>query len=190
MASYGRNFDFRIPPQSGERLGRYFLDDGANDRPIGVPVVKTSNVDDLGRQGVALATGSQVKPAPGQGGILVFEKVIYQNVDPTLTDYSDPNISVAPAGAAVQVVSGENRVKVLLANTSASVFLGLRSYAGRTMVAGVGATPTVAVGDLLTPGTGNDTSGYWAETGTAANAWLVVTSVDAVRGEVEAMVNF
>jgi hypothetical protein len=58
------------------------------------------------------------------------------------------------------------------------------------MVAGLGATPTVAVGDYLTPGTGNGTAGYWAETATEANAWLIVTAVNASTGEVEARVNF
>jgi hypothetical protein len=54
------------------------------------------------------------------------------------------------------------------------------------MVAGLGATPTLQVGDYLTPGTGNDSAGYWAETASAANAWLVVTLVDSARQEVEA----
>jgi hypothetical protein len=58
------------------------------------------------------------------------------------------------------------------------------------MVAGLGATPTVAIGDYLTPGAGDDVSGYWAETATAANGWLVVTKVDADRGELEARLNF
>jgi hypothetical protein len=187
MASYGRNFDFRLPPDEGHRAGRHYLDDDA--RPIGVPVVVTSNVDDLDRRGVELATGDQAKPAPGQGGILLFEQVYYKDVDPTLVGYSDAAISVAPAGEAVQVVNG-TETKVVLANTTTNNFLNMRSYAGRTMVAGLGATPTLVAGDKLTPGTGNDTDGYWAETPTAANAWLVITKVDNARGEVEARVNF
>ena len=33
-------------------------------------------------------------------------------------------------------------------------------------------------------------TGYWVETATAANAWLVITAVDASRGEVEAEMTF
>jgi len=59
------------------------------------------------------------------------------------------------------------------------------------MVAGVSqATPSVAVGDYLTPGDGNDAAGYWKETSTAANGWWVVTSVDSTNGVVEAELNF
>jgi hypothetical protein len=86
------------------------------------------------------------------------------------------------------MVSG-SEVKVVLRNTADRTFLNTRSYAGRVMVAGLGATPTLAVGDYLTPGTGDDDAGYWAE-GTAANGWLVITNVDAARGEVEARLTF
>ena len=59
------------------------------------------------------------------------------------------------------------------------------------MVAGVSlATPTVAVGNMLTPGTGDDTDGYWKETSDAAEAWLIVTSVDASTDTVEVVLNF
>jgi len=95
-----------------------------------------------------------------------------------------------PAGEAVQVVNGED-VKVAFKNTTATSFLTRSNYpTARVMVAGLGATPTVAVGDYLTPGTGNNTAGYWAETATEANAWLVVTAVNASTGEVEARLNF
>ena len=82
-------------------------------------------------------------------------------------------------------------VKIVLRNTSDETFLQTRAYTGRVMVAGIGiATPTLAVGDYLTPGTGDDDNGYWAETATAANAWLVITKVDNDRGEVEARLTF
>ena len=58
------------------------------------------------------------------------------------------------------------------------------------MVAGAGATPTVAVGDRLTPGTGNDSAGYWVETANAAEGWLVVTGFDVNSGLVEAQFCF
>lgn len=182
-----RNFSFRVPPKSVNRAGRYFLD-SATDLPIGVPVVLSGDTDTTGRLGVELATSAQAKPLPGKGGVLVYEHIQHIGKDPYLSTYSD--FDTVPVGAAVQVVNGEY-VKLGLKNTTATSFLTRTSYpTARVMVAGLGATPTVAVGDMLTPGTGNDTDGYWAETATAANGWLVVTAVNASTGEVEARLNF
>lgn len=186
--SYGRNFGFLVTPKGGQRAGRYALD--GTSIPIGAPVVITGDSDALGLLEVTLATGAQAKPAPGKGGIAVYEHApqAFNGVDPVITTYSD--IDRVPAGGAVQVISG-SEIKVVLKNTTDTTFLSRANYpAARTMVAGVGATPTVAVGDFLTPGTGNDNAGYWAETSNAAEAWLVVTKVDAARGEVEARLNF
>ncbi len=189
--TYGRNFEFRVPPHGGQRSGRFYLDE-TTDTPIGAPVlVDTSGSEDsLGLLPVNLATTDQAKPDPGMGGILVYEHGPggFAGDDPWLTTYSDKD--KAPAGKSVQVVSGTD-VKVVLRNTDDETFLNSRDYDGRVMVAGVGvATPTVVVGDMLTPGVGDDTNGYWAETSTAANAWLIVTKVDNDRKEVEARVNF
>jgi hypothetical protein len=190
MSTYGRNFEFRVPPESQNRSGRFYLD-GADDVAIGAPVKvdTTADKNDLGLLPVVLATGSQAKPNPGMGGILVYEygPAAFAGDDPYLTTHSDKGD--APAGAAVQVVDG-TYVKIVLRNTAATTFLHTRDYAARKMVAGLGATLTLDEGDMLTPGTGDDTSGYWAETGTAANAWLIVTNVDNNRGEVEARLNF
>jgi hypothetical protein len=139
---------------------------------------------------MVLAVGTQAKPAPGTGGILVYEYApnAYAGSDPFLTSYSD--LGACPAASAIQVVGGTQN-KVWLKNTTSQNFLHNRTYAGRIMIAGFGgATSTLAVGDFLTPGLGTDADGYWGETATAANAWLVVTKVDAVRGEVEARINF
>lgn len=187
--SYGNNFEFRVSPDSSNRSGRNYLVD-ATPVPIGAPVLLTGNAEDArGLAPVTLATGDQAAPKPGEGGIAVYEygPAGYAGDDPLLTTYSDKD--TVPSGAAVQVVNGED-VKVVLRNTSDSTFLNTRSYTGRTMVAGLGATPTLSVGDYLAPGVGNGTSGYWAETSTAANAWLVITRVDNARGEVEARVAF
>lgn len=190
--SYGNQIEFRVPPHSGQRSGRFFLDE-TDPVLIGAPVVVDQDGDenDLGLLPVNLATGAQARPLPGMGGILVFEHKnaeAFAGFDTALTTYSD--IAHAPAGKAVQVVNG-TEVKVVLRNTEDSTFLNTREYAGRTMVAGLGgATPTVEVGDLLTPGTGTDDGGYWATTGTAANGWLVVTKVDNDRNELEARVLF
>lgn len=187
--SYGRNFGFLATPKGNQRAGRYFNDEGAAI-PIGAPVVITSDENDLGLLGLELATGDQAKPLPGKGGIVIYEHApeAFNGVDSVITTYSD--IDTVPVGAACQLISG-SEVKVVLKNTTINTFLSRTGYPStRTMVAGVGATPTVAVGNFLTPGTGNDTDGYWAETATAANAWLIVTKVDADRGEVEARLNF
>lgn len=191
MSNYGRNFEFLVPPQGNQRQGRYYNAEGA-EIPIGVPVEVDTGTDDndLDMQAVVLATGATATPDNGQGGIVVYEygPAGYAGDDPFLTDYSDKD--VVPDGAAVQVVHGDT-VKVRFKNTVASTFLNTRDYAGRIMVAGLqAATPTVAVGEYLTPGTGDDTSGYWAEDADVANAWLVITSVDADRDELEARMTF
>lgn len=186
MSNYGRNFEFRVPPHGGQRSGRYYLA-GTTDIPIGAPVSYDSGQDEdsMGLLPVSLETGATATPKPGMGGIVVYEHApaAYAGNDPFLTTYSD--IDTVPHGKAVQVVSGVD-VKVVLRNTDDSTFLNTRDYEGRIMVAGLGATLTVEVGEYLTPGTGNDNAGYWAVNATAANAWLVVTKVDNDRGEVEA----
>lgn len=190
MSSYGRNFEFRVPPHSSNRSGRHYLVD-TTALPIGAPViVDTSEAENgLGLLPVTKATSAQAAPKPGEGGIAVYEygPAAFAGEDPFLTTYSD--MDTVPGSAAVQVVNGPD-VKVVLRNTAAETFLQTRAYAARTMVAGLGATLTLAVGDYLTPGTGNDTDGYWEETATASEAWLVITKVDNNRSEVEARLTF
>ena len=194
MSNYGRNFAFRVPPVGGQRAGRYATpalgSDGAgHEFRLGQPVSVSGVKNALGLAEVANGTQGAV-PTPGKDGVLVYEygPAAFAGDDPYLTTYSDKD--TAPNGKAVQVVSGEE-VKVVLCNTSTRTFLGARTYTGRTMVAGLGATPTVAVGDLLEPHSSpSDTNGYWQETATRANAWLVVTAVDTARGEVEARMLF
>jgi hypothetical protein len=168
MGTYGRNFEFRIPPEAQNRKGRFVVPATGTPIPIGAPVVVTP----------AAAPNAHK-------GIVVYEwgPAAFAGSDPFLTTYSDRDY--VPLGGAVQLVSGPE-VKVVFTNTAAQVFLNTRSYPGRIMVAGMGATPTLAVGDFLTPGTGNDTAGYWAETAIEADAWLVVDHVDVGRQEVEA----
>jgi hypothetical protein len=188
--TYGRNLAFRVPPLHGQRGGRYVLPSDADALPLGVPVVVPDGAvaDAMDLLPVELATGAQA-PVKGQCGLLLYEHApaAYAGSDAALTTYSD--VDMVPPGKAVQVISGD-MVKVVLKNTVDRVFMQTRNYSGRVMVAGLGATPTLAVGDFLTPGTGDDDAGYWAETGTAANAWLVVERVDAARSEVEARFAF
>lgn len=209
MATYGKNFEFRIPPQHGARGGRFVTNTtalsgsgagggtaGAGRIPIGAPVVAdlSAGLDSAGRQIVKLAPSGTLTTASGLGsfGILVYEfaptAAAFAGTDPYLTTYSD--LDSAPLGAAVQVVAGDTSAKVYLANTSAHTFLGIRSYPGRVMVNGLGATATVAAGDYLIPGSGDDVNGYWQSTATAVGAWLQITRVDSTRAEVEARMLF
>lgn len=188
--SYGRNFEFRVPPHGGQRGARYALAAGVTGLPIGAPVSMDNSDDGEGRSTVTHAADA-ASPVPGADGIAVYEYAPagFAGDDPWLTTYSDKD--TVPALAAVQVVSGDT-VKVVLRNTVDRTFLETRAYEGRTMVAGLGATPSLAVGDYLEPyGSGrSDVNGYWKETATLANAWLVITSVDSARGEVEARMLF
>lgn len=184
--SYGRNFDFRISPDAKSRHGRHVVPSTGNPIPLGAPVeVDLSQApDSVARQPLKLAVnGGTGVPNTGNHGILVYEHVIPYGVDPVLTTWSD--FDTAPLGSVVQLVVDPD-VKVVLRNTLARHFLG-RAYPGRIMVAGVSvATPSIAVGDYLKPGAGNDTDGYWTEATDTTTAWLVVTSVDFTRAEVEA----
>lgn len=188
-----RNFEFRVPPRSGQRAGRYSIATDGTPILIGAPIkVNTAaELNDLDHPIVVAATGAQA-PIPGLSGICVYEfkgSEGWAGDDPYLTTYSDKD--TAPAGAAVQLVSGDT-VKVCLRNTNDVLFLNTRTYEGRNMVSeGAGAaTPNLNVGDYLTPGAGNDTDGYWAVTASATNAWMVVVGVDDARGEVEARLLF
>jgi hypothetical protein len=204
MGTYGRNIEFRVPPQSEYRMGRFSAPvvplsgagtpgtgaTGTGLIPIGAPVTADTSAgfDSMGRQIVRLATGSDV-PVPGLAGMAVYEygPAAFAGFDPLLTTYSD--LGVVPAGRALQVVRG-GHVKVVLYNTIAEVFLGQRTYPQRTMVNGLGATPTVTVGDFLIPGQGDDNDGYWVSTGTATGAWMVITSIDLIRVSCEARLLF
>lgn len=186
--SYGRNFEVIVPPHGRDRRGRFYLD-SATDLPIGAPVSfaltgPTGAANALGMQPVVSVSGD-VAPTE-MSGIVVYEygPNAYSGDDPVLTDYSDKD--VVPADGACQVIRGEY-VKVRFTNTTAETFLNQRSYTGRVMIDLTG----IAVGDLLQPETTpNDTNGYWQEAVTPANAWLVVTSVDTARAELEAQMTF
>ena len=193
MGSYGRNFDFRVMPDGGQRGGRYMLSTTAAI-PIGAPVVYDGSIDTTtfgnGVIGVRLALGAQ-PPRPALSGIAVYEHApaAYAGFDPFLVNYSD--IDTVPAGKMLQVVNGRE-TKVVLTTTVARSFLHTRSYTGRVMVAGMGGSTSgdAEPGSFLTPGVGDDTNGYWATTATASNGWLVVTAADETNLEVEARMTF
>jgi hypothetical protein len=191
MTTLGRNFEIMTPSLTFQRGSRYLLDEGV-DIPIGAPVEVADGADPstdfTGALPTTLATGATAIPKKGLGGVANYEWVDLNQLDPEYFTYSDRG--EVPDGKLHQVISGDG-VRIMLRNTLDRDFLNSRTYAGRIMVAGLGgATPTLAVGDLLTPGTGDDDNGYWAETADAANAWLVIVNVDHDRSELEAELNF
>jgi hypothetical protein len=198
VSTYHRNFEMVRAPHVNGRPGGYITapalqNDGVTPNSpllIGAPVKVDTNqaVDGVyGLQPVIAATGAQV-PLAGLCGLTVYEfknDEAFAGFDPYLTTFSD--LAFVPASSAVQLISGID-VEVRFRNTSALTFLNTRTYAARTMVAGfAGATNSIFVGSYLTPGTGNDASGYWEVTGSVgnpgSNAWLVVTAIDTTRGE-------
>lgn len=189
MANYGRNFEVVATPPARGR-GNNSVPTTGDALPMGIPVeVDTAaSVNTLGLQPVKVAAADTARSVGSGQGVLLFEYApnAFAGDDPEITLYSDKD--TVPVGAAVQVIHGAGSgIRILLRNTSETTFLNTRTYSARKMVAGLGgATPTIAVGDYLTPGTGNDTAGWWKETGTAANAWLRVVSVDNTREELVA----
>jgi hypothetical protein len=178
------NFEFRVPPRPNNRAGRYKI--GATPLRIGVPVkvVDDAELDAQGRLELELVTGNVGKPIAGIHGLMVFEPAFsyaFQGRDRRLDTPSD--LVEAPANAAVQLVNGDD-VKITLRNTDEQNFLGGRLYPAATYVAGLGATPTLGVGDFVGPGAGDIDDGFWAATN-EANAWFAVVGVDAARQEAD-----
>lgn len=184
MGSYGRNVDFRVVPLEYQRRGRITQDE-TTDIAMGAPfIIADAAVPDkywTDALPAKLATGAQ-PPKRGMCGIGIYEWIDFNQLDAEYYTYSDKDL--IPTKKEFQLISGDG-VKVVFKNTADRKFMGIRNYKGRIMVAGMGATPTVKVGDYLSPGTGNDTAGYWASS-TSANGWLHVTNVDSKRQEVEA----
>src|SRR2546429_6676064 len=143
-------------------MGRFASPASGTAIPIGAPVVGDMaagmSTDGMNLQIVKLAPQASA-PAGGFSGVALYEyaPAAFAGNDPWLTTYSDKDL--VPAGKALQVVSGPY-VKFVLTNTVSRSFLGNRTYAGRTMVNGLGATPTVIVGDYLVPGAGDDNNGH------------------------------
>jgi hypothetical protein len=177
--AYTRNFGFR----SFENIVR----DGRNKVPAtGTPFL--------------IGTAVQVDPAnPGQlkrpaaasapnalSGIVLYEHIQYQGVDPFLTSPQDYPFTVVPLGRFAQMIHGVG-TKVWFKNTADKPLYDGRVQPGATLVAGLaGATPTIAVGDFLTPAA----DGTWQETSNQALAWLQVEQVVNSTGLCEARLTF
>ena len=191
MGTYGRNFDFRQSPLPQHRLGRFKT--GDDPIPNGAPVIADGDVDANGRRTFILAPAGTARPNPGQGGICLYEQADanYRGFDPAITRPSD--MTDAPANTPAQMCHG-TEVRLAFWNTESDDFRGMRSgspYPARMMVAGAsGATPTVEVDELIGPGVGTDGDGYWQVVTDEADAWAVVTEVDAEIGLVVAQMLF
>jgi hypothetical protein len=192
MGNYGRHVTPLQTPPKEYRLGRYITGDEPILQWAPVRVPDDAELDAEGRLPLELCTGATA-PKVGKHGLICYEQpdANFAGYDPMLARASD--LDMAPANTAVQLVHGR-MVRVEYRNYAASSFgpaVGGQAYAGRIMVAGAAiATPTVDVFDLLTPGTGTDEDGYWAETGSEDNAWLRVTAVDHDRGLVQCQLLF
>lgn len=182
--AYGRNFGFRSF-ENIVRLGRQRTPKTGAPILLGAAVV----VDDSAPGFLRLATAAE---DPTQlGGVLVYEYINTQGVggfngvDMNLTTVSDVPFNVAPKGAYAQIVHGIG-VKVWYRNTADKPLYDGRNQTGLTVVAGLGATPTVAIGDGLVPAG----DGTWREAAGTETAWLYVEQLDAVAGRVEARFAF
>lgn len=108
-------------------------------------------------------------PSPACG-VVVYEHIQRMGVDPLTATAQD--FEVVPAGQYAQVMRGPG-VKVWFKNTESALSYDGRTRDGRALVDGLGATPTVSVGDFLTV----KADGTY-EAGTAANGWFLVEQVD------------
>lgn len=137
------------------------------------------------------AAGFVKRPTAGavpnaNSGIVLYEHIQFQGVDPLLTTPLDVPFNSAPLGRYVQVVHGIG-TKVWFKNTAASALYDGRSIPAGTLV--TGSLGSLAVGDGLTI---TGTNGQWVKSSdaTGADNWLTVTAVNATTGLVEAVFTF
>lgn len=179
--SYTRNFGFRdltaIIRDGRNKVPTGLTGGDVNGFLIGSAVtVDSSNPGSLKRPGAAAAPTAL-------SGIVVYEHIQFQGVDPFLTTQYDAPFIYAPQGRYAQMVHGAG-VKVWLKNTADTPLYDGRTQPGATVVST--SLGSIAVGDNLTP----DANGLWAKASDATTAWLTVESVNATTGLVEARFTF
>lgn len=176
--SYTRNFGIR----SFENIVR----DGRNKTPAtGSPYLIGTAVQ-VGAGNVLVRPAASTAPT-ALSGIVLYEHIQFQGVDPFLTSPQDFPFTVVPLGRYAQMIHGLG-VKVFFKNTTSKPLYDGRVQPGALLVTSGGATPTAVnpnVGDFLTPAA----DGTWL-VGTSTNAWLQVEHVVASTGLVEARFTF
>lgn len=180
--SYTRNFGFR-DFSNAIRDGRNKVPaTGLTGSDVSGFLIGTAVTVDPANPGLLKRPAAAAAPT-ALSGIVVYEHIQFQGVDPFLTTQYDYPFTLAPLGRYAQMVHGMG-VKVWFKNTVDKTLYDGRTQKGATLVAPADLS-TIAVGDYLTPAA----DGTWAE-GTAANAWLTVESVNASTGLVEARLTF
>ena len=178
MTTYGRFGSFRASPTPQQRDGHTKTGNAA--LPQFCPVVIDGQSATDGRNTLAKAAEAAA-PTP-HSGVLIWEEPYFAHVgyDPVTRTASD--VDTVPANTPAQRVQLHSNIKILVQNLSADDldFDGMRSYTGRNMfkpadLAGL------AVGDMVTPGAGNDTDGYWKKTADATLSWGRVAEVDVTN---------
>lgn len=180
--SYTRNFGFRDLTN--------IIRDGRNQVPTGLTgsdangfLIGTAVTVDPNNAGKLMRPGAAAAPT-ALSGIVLYEHIQFQGVDPLLTTPLDPPYIYAPQGRMAQMVHGIG-VKVWFKNTANLPLYDGRQQVGGTLVNATDLT-TLKPGDNLTPAA----DGTWAKAASAAAAWLTVESVNATTGLVEARFTF
>lgn len=179
--SYTRNFGFRdltaIIRDGRNQVPTGLSGSDANGYLIGTPVTAdTSNPGMLTRPSTAAAPTAL-------SGIVVYEHIQFQGVDPFLTTQYDAPFIYAPQGRFAQMVHGPG-VKVWFKNTADVPLYDGRTQPGGTLIST--SLSSISVGDGLTP----NSSGTWEKASDATTVWLTVESVNATTGLVEARFTF
>lgn len=168
---YTRNFGMR-GFENVVRTGRFRVpttaDATGDGQEGGLFLIGTAVALDPANPGFLKRPSAAQTPTP-LCGVVVYEHIQRMGVDPYTSTALD--FEVVPAGQYAQVLRGPG-TKVWFKNTETAISYDGKSRAGRSLVAGLGATPTVSVGDFLTV---TATGTY--EEGTAANGWFVVEQV-------------
>lgn len=180
--SYTRNFGFRdltaIVRDGRNQVPTGLTGTDANGYLLGTAVtVDPDNAGKLKRPGAAAAPTAL-------SGIVLYEHIQMQGVDPLLTTPLDPPFIYAPQGRFAQMVHGTG-VKVWFKNTQNLPLYDGRQQVGGTLVSSTDLA-TLKPGDHLTPAA----DGTWAKAVDATTAWLTVESVNATTGLVEARFTF
>lgn len=172
---YTRNFGFR----SFENIVR----DGRHrvPRDSGGYLLGTAVTVDPAAPGFLTRPGANDDPTQ-LSGLVLFEHIQYQGVDPWLTSPQDPPFDLAPAGQYAQMIHGIG-LKVWFRDVGDKTLYDGREQVNTSPLA-VDPT-TLAVGAGLSP----DADGLWV-LATTGDPWMLVEQVNASTGLVECRLTF